>query len=279
MLLSSGCSFTAGQFEAGKKYTSPYPSILGSKLGLKSVNLSAAGADNIFIIQSLIHYLLVKNFDVLDKVYVTVQLSDFFRKLVFRRDKSGSVQPADLGSQLNLRDRFVKLNSFDYELTNKKASALVVTFHRYEEKEKVTRTLQRRIVRGGKDIVDIGDTTFNYQKLETLIALNSLKTICDQKGIKLAIINYYGFGKWKNDTLLLKLKDNLVIDNPEFGLYNELLWLGFNRPDNYHFDLEAHEWQASMLYDYFKHNKRITVREDPAPNLDKTKVYDYTDEL
>lgn len=278
MLLSSGCSFTAGQYGEGKLYETPYPSILSSKLGLKCVNLAEAGSDNIFIIQSLIHYLLVKNIDVLDKVYVTVQLSDFFRKLIFNRDKSGTVRPTDIRSQIRLRDRFRKINNFNHELIDQTASTYLITLARNERIEKVLGG-HKRITSKGKGFTQVGDTTLNYQKLETLIALNSLKAICDQKGVKLAIINYYGFGEWKNDTLLLQLKDNLVIDNPEFGLYNELLWLGFNRPDNFHFDLEAHEWQASMLYDYFKYKKQISVREDPAPNLDKTKVYDYTDEL
>jgi len=278
MLLSSGCSFTVGQYGEEKIYEAPYPTILSSKLQSKYVNLSAPGADNIYIIQSLIHYILVKNFVVFDEVYATVQLSDFFRKLVFNREHSGTVHPCDINSQINLRKKFRKINNFGYELFNKETSTYIITLARNETIENID--LERiRTVRKGRDVTQVGDSTFNYQKLETLIALNSLKAICDQRGINLAIINYYGFGEWKDDTLLLQLKENFVIDNPEFGLYNELLWLGFNRPDNFHFDLEAHEWQASMLHDYFKYNKRITVREEPAPNLDNTNVYDYTDDI
>ena len=278
MLLSSGCSFTAGQYGEHIVYEAPYPTILSSKLQSKYVNLSAPGSDNIYIIQSLIHYILVKNFDGFDEMYVTVQLSDFFRKLVFNRKQSGTVQPCDINSQINLRKRFKKINNFGRELVAKEASTYVITLARHETLEN-TDLGKICTIQKGKDVVQVGDATFNYQKLETLIALNSLKAICDQRGIKLAIINYYGFGEWKDDLLLLKIKENFVIDNPQFGLYNELLWLGFNRPDNYHFDLEAHEWQASMLYDYFKYNKQITVREDPAPNSDNTNVYDYTDDI
>ena len=269
MLLSSGCSFTVGQAGGGKCVEHPYPNRLAEKLGVKLYTTSEPGSDNNLIIDQAIHYLLVdSHYELLSPTYVTIQTTDFFRRLIFNRKSSGTIRPGEFSSQTRIRNKFTKINNWNYE-------------NEYQEPslEVHTRTFHPSKLKPKKDIKSVLDKTQHHHAFETLLRLAQLKKICDIRNIPLAIVNYYGFGYWKEDPLYDIIKPNLLIENADYGLYNELLWLNFDRPDYYHFDQEAHDWQAETLYDFFINNKKIKVNEKDPPTAEFTKPSDYTEEL
>lgn len=280
MLLSSGCSFTAGQYDEGKKYKRPYPILLKDLLNLKNVaSFAMPGADNTFIIENLLYYLhTLQQYKLPEPKFITVQTSDFFRKLIFKRECSGRVVPNVPVFKPIRRNNYIKINNIGYEKKHNESSV--------EIQRKTHRKLRflysdytQTTTKDGSESFYPEDSTLNEQKLKCLIQLNSLSTVCEKYNIPLCIINYYGFEDWVEDPLFTSLKTKLLIANPRHGLYNELCMLGFNRPDGYHFDMEAHHWQAETIKEFFKDNKQIMVSTTDAPNLEPTIIQDYTDEL
>ena len=271
MLLSSGCSFTAGQYAEEHCFPTPYPVLASNRLKLKHGNLAEPGADNNYIINRAIKYLLTYDqFNLLSPKFVTVQTSDHFRKLIFKRTHSGVIKP---NRRPTFKDRrcYTKINHWKYEKYTKKPSS-VITVRKMPFADGQIR---------GSDIVAYGDDTLNAQRQETLLLLNHLNTVCEERNIPLCIINYYGLGDWIEDPLFRSLKSKYLIANPYYGLYNELCWLGFNRPDGYHFDMEAHQWQAEAIVRFFKNEEQISVSDTDHPNLEPIHQIhqDYTDEL
>ena len=271
MLLSSGCSFTAGQYGEHIVYKSPYPVLLAKKLDNSNYNIAQPGLDNTIILSSTLHYLLTfKSYNLPRPTYITVQLSDFFRKLLLKRTSSGKILPGRFSTQHKIRRHFTKINHWGWEKKYQIPSNEMTVF--------IHKVVDGKPVYKGKEKFSVLDDTQHYACFEILPMLNHLKMLCDSLNIPLAIINYYGFGDWVDDPLFLPLKDNLVVSNPKYGLYNELCWLGFDRPDNYHFDLEAHAWQADLLYNYFTKGTTIKVSTKNHPDLEYTDVYTYEDE-
>jgi len=270
MLLSSGCSFTAGQYAEGKTYKTPWPKLLAKKLNTSNYDVAAPGTDNNLILDQAIHYLLVyKHYNLTSPTYVAVQITDFFRRLIFNRNKSGTILPSKFSTQSNIRHKFTKINNWGYENKFQEPSTKVHI-------GKFNKTSSDSL---SSEVKFILDDTQHHHAFETLLRLAQLKKICDLTNIPLVIINYYGFGYWKKDPLYDIIKPSLLIENADYGLYNELLWLNFNRPDNYHFDQEAHEWQAETFYDFLINDKKITVNEKDPPSAKFTKPSDYTEEL
>lgn len=270
MLLSSGCSFTAGQTFENNYVDHPWPLLLAEKLNISNYDIAAPGTDNNLILDQAIHYLLVdKYFNITSPTYVAIQTTDFFRRLVFNRNKSGTILPSKFSTQTKIRHKFTKINNWGYENEFQEPSLKVHTrtFHKSRSDDT------------GSKVKFVLDSTQHHHAFETLLRLAQLKKICDLRNIPLVIVNYYGFGYWKEDPLYDIIKPNLLIENADYGLYNELLWLNFDRPDDYHFDQEAHEWQAETFYDFLINNKKITVNEKDPPSAEFTKPSDYTEEL
>lgn len=276
MLLSSGCSFTVGSIGDGRYVDKSYPKLLAEKLNVKLHSLADPGSDNNLILDQAIHYLLVyKQYEMPEPSYVTVQTTDFFRRLVFNRKQSGAIIPGKFSTQSRIRKNFTKINNWNYENQFQEPSLQVHTrtFHIKSFNSSYPSPQE------AKEIKTVLDSTQNHHALETLLKLAQLKLLCDTNNIPLLIVNYYGFGYWKQDPLYHIIKPNLLIENADYGLYNELLWLNFDRPDDYHFDQEAHNWQAETFYNFLITNKKITVNEKDPPSAEFTKPSDYTEEL
>lgn len=282
MLLSSGCSFTAGQYAENKIYERPYPILLAEKLNCRYFNFAKPGADNTFIHNNLFKYLFsFESYKLPKPEFITIQLSDYFRYLVFKRKESGLyIKPCSPLFKPLKRKQYLKLNNYGHEQITKEASATVVIQASKSTRRKEIyedKILRRR--QTNTDAVELGDKTQDESILRCLLMLNNLYTVCKALDIRLCIINYYGFGNWANDPLFQNLKTSFLIANPSVGLYNELCWLGFDRPDNFHFDEEAHQWQAETIESFFKNNTQLTVRYEKAPDYDQELVFDYRDEL
>jgi hypothetical protein len=203
--------------------------------------------------------------------HIVVQLTDNYRYQVFKREHSGHIQPDNLASQVKNKRCFVKMNNWFWDKKYKIGTHVILP------------SMSKN--RAGEWIEDfrlynLGDTTEGLVTLRTLIKLNCLQTYCQLHDIKLCIVNYYGFYKWVEDPLYKSLDPkNFLIENSAHGLFNHMLWLRFQQLDNFHFDEEAHKWQANLITEFLQKGHQLTVEEEI---FDKKKVltpiYDYGDQ-
>lgn len=298
--LVNGCSFTLGQ---ELKYTQQiYVNTLSSRLKLECFNISSQGKTNSIMYQELYAFLLnVKSGDIKKPEFVIWQTTDNYRQGIIRyrrefKDKRNI--PGDVISQLS-----IGVNNYTYEYKKLRYWSSKKKLESYreslipEEQEKFDKAigcgsvLLHFLPIHDKSTGVIKNNDFNHEQtaitditnisyeLNHISNIVSLQALCKEIDVPLAILNYYEFNP-------LVLKDNMIkcIDDSKFviknykekGIYNHFLWRGFDRPDGFHFDADAHAFKADIIYDFITLGKQIEVETESHEDLEDYPVFDYT---
>lgn len=297
--IANGCSFTLGD---ELKYSEQiYVNSLANRIKLKFFNFSSQGKPNNLIYQELYAYLLnVKSGDIKKPEFVIWQTTDNYRQMIiknFRKYKGIEDIPGDVFSQIcryrnGYGKKYEKLRYWNQRenIENYRDSLIP------EEQEKfdklvgsgsclaiyIPKKLSDGFLRNDHfnvKLSSIGDETSISYELNHISNIVSLQLLCREINIPLVILNYYEFNP-------LILKDNMVkcIDDSSFviknykekGIYNHLLWRGYDRPDGFHFDADAHAFKADIIYDFITSGKQIEVETERHQDLEDYPVFDYT---
>jgi|SaaInl5LU_22_DNA_1037371.scaffolds.fasta_scaffold34464_2 hypothetical protein len=292
MILVQGCSFTygSGLLEYTEKFR--YSSFIERALNEEVRNISGPSKDNFTMYFELHAYLLHAMQSKVEIPRVIIwQLSDTFRRSVIDYRFSGAWKPNDLESLICVGHEYgnrhiktvgwqgyteiqLKYNKMIAEGRFKSAKA-------YKQKMGIgTKIKLDDAKRGGTMEFNIGDETFQQNELLVGMHVNTIQDMCKQLGIQLVIINYYGTPKNILEDPIYKNinRSNYLIKNSErWGMYNHLCWRGFDRSvDNFHFNIDAHYYQADVLLRYLKHSMQITVEETVHAHMNHMPVFDYT---
>jgi hypothetical protein len=112
----------------------------------------------------------------------------------------------------------------------------------------------------------IGDTSETFMKYQWCQKLIHLQLLCEVKKIKLVIMNYYPIGEdFKEDPSFKAIDlDNFIIEDPfKSGMYEHLEIEAFTKTeDDFHWEIDAHAYQADILEDFIKNNTKIKVRSE-----------------
>jgi len=285
MILFNGCSFTYGEIARHTKtkvrdeeifiVKKTYSQFLGDELNTKTSNISMSGKDNLTMISDLITMLtwektLEEKIDI-----IVIQPTDFFRHNIpsyaFKKDHRIN----DLESQIlfTLPGQRSTLN-VAYKYAKLMVHSAFMRHKEYFENDKAF-----RIVQDGMQDVFVGDASQTWMKYQWCQKLMHLQLLCEIKKIKLVIMNYYAIGEeFKEDPLFKEINlDNFIIEDPfKFGMYSKLEQKAFTKAeDGFHWDIDAHKYQADIIEDFIKYNTKIKVRSD-TELYTYTEIYDYT---
>lgn len=278
MILINGCSFSSGaQLESEyNRYSSLLNDMLGEKYEVR--NISAESKDNYFSFFELYSYILHCEYkDNMPKPDIVIwQLTDYYRYNLPFYGASGSWKSNNWFSFLgNHSWRTLKtINWQKFFLIQDQVKRL-----KDEGEEKLSKMLDSIQGYGTQLLCEansfpIGDNTFMLNQLRTGVNIKAMEQLCEQRNIRLIIVNYFPFDKLAiTDPIIKSINyNNYLIENPhEGGLYNEMLSLGFDQPDNYHFGEDAHVWQATVLKRFIETNEKIIIR----PQKELKLSYDY----
>ena len=280
MIIVQGCSFSQGaSLQQPSKYR--YATFLQKKLDTQVLSWAEPSKDNFtmyFELHTYLNYLQAKK---VEKPEIIIwQLSDTFRKGLVDWHASGSWEPGNINSLIgDYHRRHIKTIYWSgYNRIKKRYKEL------YKEDPKKAKLYKNRVGMGSKIFTEkdpflIGDETFIHNELYIGLHINTIQNLCKQLGVRLIIVNYYGTPKnVLKDPIMQNIdrKDYLIKNSEQWGLYNHLMWRGFDRPDEYHFNVDGHYYQADILYDFIVHNKRITVEEEAHMDVTNFPVFDYT---
>ncbi len=285
MILVNGCSFSAGaQLE---NHEDRYSNQLDHLLDEETVrNIAADSKDNNFSYFELYSYILhakTKSELTLPKIIIW-QLTDYYRYNLPYYGSSGTWKPNDWYSFLgNHSFRTIKTIWWPrYFKIQKHLKNLRVNNHH-------ERAIIEESIRGfGTQILaeengwPVGDSTFYLNELRTGVNIKSLELLCKDNGIQLIIVNYFPFSKKAQEDPIIKSinYDNYLIANPgEGGMYNNLLRIGFDQPDNYHFGKAGHRYQAEVLKRFIESKNKLVVEPHKTHNYGLYPVYDYSRDL
>lgn len=91
-------------------------------------------------------------------------------------------------------------------------------------------------------------------------------------------MNYYPIGEdFKEDPSFKAIDlDNFIIEDPfKSGMYEQLEIEAFTKTeDDFHWEIDAHAYQADILEDFIKNNTKIKVKSNIESHT--TEIYDYT---
>jgi hypothetical protein len=312
MILLNGCSFSDGCQLSDVKHA--YPNLLRDMLDEEIIDLSEESKNNFYMAFELNAYILHKlhNNEELPRIIIW-QHTDCFRSHIIDYQFSGTWKPNDLSSLLGRFSRILPNRkdgspSHEYGFSNRFVKQ--TTFMGYQmlqryQKESKDRNdpdadravrewgmgskLQHRIPskEGGSQVLNcrLGDSSFVMNHLQHAINVYNLQLLCNNLNIRLINYNYFSFGPEISQDPTVKQIDKssyLLSDHlSNWGMYNHLLWKGFNQPDNYHFDEAAHLYQAEVLYDFIVNNKQLETEDINFLEFQNNKapVFDYVNEI
>lgn len=256
-VLINGCSHSRAcipNLTAEAHYNGSWPRILETMNNYDVWNISQDGKANHYIIEETMRC-LYNDYD--KPSIVIIQLTDFMRINLFKNTMSGSWVPGVFSTQqgLNMSTKtpYVKLpGSTVNDLS-----------------------IKRTDPDGGKTKIAIGDKSYLYEQITTLTLLAALSDLCSMWNIKLGILPYFGFNQSVNDVTFDYIPtENWIVDNPENGLYNDLLYY-FATPDTYHFEATAHTEIAELVEDWITTGKQVKVNSIPYDNTMKNHMFVY----
>ena len=251
-VLINGCSHTRAcipDAEPEEHHKAAWPEILKTLGNYDMKNLATDGKCNRTMVEETIRYIIHRP----EWDHVVIALTDWERLNLFRAAWSGKqFHPNDIESQLPAR-----LGSFHVKIPALSSKKDMRVF---------------RTEGTGQKPVEIGDLTYRYDIIQVGTMLNCLKRLCEEKGITLHILNYFGTRGNETDPVFDNIRDDFIIDNFYTGLYNHLLW-SFETPDTYHFEKIAHISIAGYAHDHIEYRDKPTIREESFD--DRNRVYDY----
>lgn len=256
-VLTNGCSHTRAcipDLTAEEHNKSSWPRVLEAMDNYDVINLAQDGKANHYIIEETIRYLF-NNAEVPPHI-VVIQLTDFERINVFNRRNSGQWIPGvfatQQGKNMTTDPSFIKIPGLD-----------VSDLH-------VNRTTAKGVTRHG-----IGDSTYKYEQITTLSMLAALSIVCSNWNIRLGILPYFGLNNSIEDATFQTIpKENWIVANPQYGLYNDLLYY-YETPDTWHFEAAAHKEIAQIVNDWITEETQIVVNESPFDNAMKHHMFVY----
>lgn len=310
MILLNGCSFSSGT--ALKDVKNAYPSLLSEMLDEEIIDLSEESKNNFYMAFELNAYILHKlhNNEELPKIIIW-QHSDCMRDHLPNHRYSDTWKPNDLKSLVGrlssppyMRENGSVTNKFAF---NKRYLKTFSWFSFTEINKKLRQPNEQQLAEATKFIKDwgmgsklviripaskgsatvampVGDEMFVVQHLQHAINVYNLQMLCDNLNIRLVNYNYFGLGsKISQDPIAKQIdtKSFVLTDYPNnLGMYNHLLWKGFNQPDRYHFDEAAHLYQAEVLYDYIVNNKQFEAERHNflKADGDRHPLFDYVND-
>lgn len=281
MILLNGCSFSYGDsLKEPKKYR--YSTFLEKRLDTQIRNIAEASKDNFTMYFELHTYLNYVIAGKQEKPEIIIwQLTDTFRKSLPDWKASGSWIPGNINSLIGrYHKRNIKTIMWSkFQNIKSKYKKILDT-----KGEQEARKYKEEVGMGSKVLAEnhsflFGDETFIHNELWTGLHISTIQDLCDKLDIRLIIVNYYGTpANVLKDPIYSNInRDNYLIENSEkWGLYNHLMFRGFDRPDDFHFNVDGHYYQSDILYDYIVHNKRLKVEEESHPDISEFPVFDYT---
>ena len=277
MILFNGCSFTLGVKKGSSKsqtfISNTYANFLGDALDKPTYNTSHSGKDNVTMISDIITILMWEEREKLgeEKIDIIVlQPSDFFRCYIPSPDFNQYHQINNLKRQLLFHNnKYVKLMIHNVFMRHMKECGNA------KEAFWVGAFLPDRAV---YYTCTAGDTSETFMKYQWCQKLMHLQLLCEIKKIKLVIMNYYPIGEdYKKDPLFQAINlDNFIIEDPfKSGMYEHLEQEAFTKTeDDFHWEIDAHKYQADILEDFIKNNTKIKVKSNIESHT--TEIYDYT---
>ena len=280
MILFNGCSFTRGEKRRNGPHEiylleSAYPKFLGDALDKTIWDISMSGKDNLTMISDLITLLMWKEHShksfekQKDKKIdmIVLQPTDFFRCYLPTPKFKKHHKINNLDSQLSfIGDKWTKMMMHRSHMLHMKKFGSSERCFRLVPDDPRTET---------KFIGDTSETFMKYQWCQKLI---HLQLLCEVKKIKLVIMNYYPIGEdFKEDPSFKAIDlDNFIIEDPfKSGMYEQLEIEAFTKTeDDFHWEIDAHAYQADILEDFIKNNTKIKVKSNIESHT--TEIYDYT---
>jgi len=287
MILVQGCSFSFGA-ALESRLTQRYSYFLRNLMNEPVKNIADNSKDMKYMHFELYAYLMhcKHNPETTEKPSIVIwQLTDTFRYGFPDFRYSGSWKPNDLKSIIHpygYSARFCKTLLWS-QFTKIQREYKRLIDDGYVEDAEAYRANKGMgsILKAERQEFPIGDDTFQLNQLQTGTYINSIQKLCKEMDIKLVIINYYGTPSAMLEDPIYKEIDrsDFLIENSEkWGLYNHLCWRGFDRSvDDFHFNVDAHYYQAEKLYDFIVHGKRLRVEEEVHDNMGHMPVFDYVD--
>lgn len=286
--LVNGCSFTLGLElkNNGMRYTN----ILSARLGIAIRDLSSEGKSNKVMYEELYTFLLnVRAGDLPPPKAIIWQTTDNYRQYIIRSLYSERTIPGNLSSQIvsGEKGHSAKYQKLEYWSVYKSLqdyeqyclSNGIFFENLYTGVQLKLTTWDRRLGLHNRSSGFVGDYTRVTYELEHIRNIFSLQALCKEMNIPLAILNYYEPDKKiLKDKMIANLDDSFFIikNHKHGGLYNHLLWRGYSRPDGFHFDVDAHEFKADIIYDFITSGKQIEVETERHQDLEDYPVFDYT---
>lgn len=268
MILFNGCSFTFGEKRRSSKgiylLESSYPKFLRDALDKTIWDISMSGKDNLTLISDIITLLMWKEHSHKswgeqkdEKIdMIVLQPTDFFRCYLPSPNFKKNHEINNLDSQLhfNSKHKWTKMMMHrSYMLHMKKFGNSERCFRLVTDDSSVETKL-------------IGDTSETFMKYQWCQKLIHLQLLCEVKKIKLVIMNYYPIGEdFKEDPSFKAIDlDNFIIEDPfKSGMYEHLEIEAFTKTeDDFHWEIDAHAYQADILEDFIKNNTKIKVRSE-----------------
>ena len=289
MIFFNGCSFTFGEkyrveiknfeteYEEVTQHRGRYSVALTSKFKMEEFNISCSGKCNKSIVDETITYLLWalspdSEYEIPSKIIL--QTTDFYRTYVPAPGFHTHHRINDLEGQLSWAGKYRKLmihaamkQHMEYYGSPTESTALTT---QYINPHTNQISVDRRTC---------GDHTGTHMRFEFAKSFLHLQQICESNDIPLVIMNYYPIGKDFFEDPLFKLinLDNWLLEDPfETGLYEHLEHECCTKcEDNYHWESDAHAYQADILEDFIKNRTKTKVRTDIRMNTEEI-IYDYT---
>lgn len=287
MILFNGCSFTYG--ERKRVYTPEgltesivllkgrYSIALASKFKMRERNISFSGKCNKSIVDDTITYLLWALSP--DSKYeipsmIVLQTTDFYRAYVPATEFHKHHRINDLESQISQMGKYHK-----FMIHNAMKQHMEHYGSPTESTVLTTRFIDPHTNKWKIVYRTCGDHTGTHMRFDFVKSFLHLQQICESNNIPLVILNYYPIGKDFSEDPLFKLinLDNWLLEDPfETGFYEHLEHECFTKcKDNYHWESDAHAYQADVLEDFIKNKTKVKVRTDI--NIDTEQIiYDYT---
>jgi len=289
MILFNGCSFTIGEIRRIRMQSeSPYErrdtmltlnktyaQFLGEAVDKSIANISMSGKDNLTMINDIISVLRWEECEKLvtnEKIdTIVLQPTDYFRHSLPSSKFKQYHRINSLESQLLFNS-----NKYTKLMTNSIFMDHMKEYGNADEAFRIESKLENNL-----DPKFVGDTSQTWMKYEWCQKLMHLQLLCEIKKIKLVIMNYYPIGEdYKKDPLFQAINlDNFIIEDPfKSGMYEHLEQEALTKTeDNFHWEIDAHKYQADILEDFIKNNTKIKVRSNIESRT--TKIYDYSTEL
>lgn len=230
-VLVNGCSHTRANIPDNPS-GAPWPTIFGERACINVINLAADGKANQQIVEETIRYLI----NTPDIDYVVIQLNEWKRLNLFKKNNSFTWVPGEIDTQIN-PDEYVKIPAEDNR------DLRVFRFYGTPRQEPH----------------EIGDTSLVQNIITVGTLVNCLSNMCTQRNIGLSIINFHALGDCVLDPVWSTIpNEHFLIHNRNRGLYNHLLWM-FDTPDTFHFEHAAHKYIAELVYEHYLVGKQVLV--------------------